>query len=135
MDDELEDYWKAIRPRLKGGRHCKARLVGQVFGRLTVISQEGTDKHGATLWKCLCACGKEKVIPRGSLKSGRVKSCGCLLEEYQREPKGHLLDRSEFKRQRQAIRAREEIKAREDQLLYDRLDAIAADGFSGGDDS
>lgn len=65
-------------------------MLGQVFGRLRVVEAAGSDKHGATLWKCICDCGNEKVVPRGALKSGRVKSCGCLLEEYKRSPKAHL---------------------------------------------
>lgn len=87
---ELEACWRDIRPRLKGGRACRARLLGAVFGRLKVVEAAGSDKHGATLWKCVCECGKEKIASRGALKSGRVKSCGCLLEEYKRSPKAHL---------------------------------------------
>lgn len=89
-DLELEACWKAVRPRLKGGRSCRAMLVGKVFGRLRVVAAAGTDKHGATLWRCICECGQEKVVQRGALKGGRVKSCGCLLEEYKRAPKAHL---------------------------------------------
>lgn len=90
-DDRLEDCWKDIHPRQRGGRTWKVRLLGQVFGRLLVIQEAGTDKHGASLWLCRCTCGKEKVVQRGALKSGRVKSCGCLLAEYKKAPKSHLL--------------------------------------------
>ncbi len=86
---ELEAYWSALQPRLKGGKSCKARLLGQVFGRLRVVSQEGSDKHGATLWRCICTCGNEKVARRGDLKRGLVKSCGCLLAEYRLAPNPH----------------------------------------------
>lgn len=87
---DLEGDWKAIRPRRRGGRAHKALMVGHIFGRLTVVAGAGSDRHGASLWRCKCVCGKEKVVPRGALKSGRVKSCGCLLSEYKRAPKVHL---------------------------------------------
>lgn len=92
-DLELEECWKAIRPRVKGGRAQRSRLIGEVFGRLQVIAAAGSDKHGSTLWRCLCTCGTVKIIPRGALKTGRVKSCGCLLAEYKKQAKVHLLNR------------------------------------------
>lgn len=33
-------------------------------------------------WRCLCACGKEKVIYENNIKSGTSKSCGCLTAEW-----------------------------------------------------
>jgi hypothetical protein len=51
-------------------------LTGQVFGRLTVMNLYGSNK--TTIWSCKCECGNYVVIPRGSLISGRTKSCGCL---------------------------------------------------------
>lgn len=68
-------------------------LIGKVFGRLTVIERAGSDKHGASTWLCRCQCGNEKVVQRGALNQGRVKSCGCLLAEYRSKPKEHLKPR------------------------------------------
>ena len=50
-------------------------LVGQRFGRLTVISAQSKKCD------CLCECGKPKSTTRGHLLTGRVKSCGCLRDE------------------------------------------------------
>lgn len=47
-------------------------LAGKTFGRLTVVSYE---RPG---WKCRCSCGVEKVVGGYDLRSGKVKSCGCL---------------------------------------------------------
>lgn len=49
-------------------------LTGMKFGKLTVIkrSAESCD------WLCQCECGKTKLAKSNSLKSGRIKSCGCL---------------------------------------------------------
>ena len=56
-------------------------LVGQKFGRLTVIKRMGNDKYRNSRWLCLCECGKEKIIRGSHLKSGDIKSCGCLQKE------------------------------------------------------
>lgn len=55
--------------------------LGDKFGRLTVISYEGSDRHSKTIVKCACECGNEKIIGSSSLKSGNTKSCGCLASE------------------------------------------------------
>lgn len=52
-------------------------LVGLTFGRLTVISRWGTDRHGRSTWRCRCKCGKECTVPAGNLRRGNSKSCGC----------------------------------------------------------
>ena len=57
-------------------------LIGQKFGRLTVIkraddyiSPKGQHK---TRWLCRCECGNEKIVAGGDLTSGNTQSCGCL---------------------------------------------------------
>lgn len=66
---------------LKGKRFMGADLSGQQCNRLTVISLAGKDRQNKPVWKCRCACGKEKNIRAKSLKSGNIKSCGCLAIE------------------------------------------------------
>jgi len=58
-------------------------LTGQKFGRLTVIKRVENDKWGAAYWLCKCNCelGKEFVVRGGHLRSGMVRSCGCLRIE------------------------------------------------------
>ena len=59
-------------------------LEGQRFGRLVVIEVVG--KQGCeTTWFCRCDCGETKIATGGNLRSGRTKSCGCLLSEKSRE--------------------------------------------------
>ena len=53
-------------------------LTGQRFGRLTVIERAGSDKHKRAMWKCQCDCGKCFITYSGNLRTGSVKSCGCL---------------------------------------------------------
>lgn len=52
-------------------------LTGKRFSNLEVISENGTNKHGAHMWKCLCDCGSVIICPTQNLTSGNTKSCGC----------------------------------------------------------
>lgn len=50
-------------------------LTGLKEGMLTAIEDVGY-KGGKRLWKCLCDCGKETIIP--SARFGLTLSCGCI---------------------------------------------------------
>lgn len=56
-------------------------LTGDKFGHFTVIERAGTNKYGNALWRCLCDCGKVKILPGGKLTSGRSTNCGCKTTE------------------------------------------------------
>lgn len=58
-------------------------LEDKVFGRLTVIRQNGVDKHFKRRWLCKCECGSTVTITGVYLKNGDTKSCGCYAT-YQR---------------------------------------------------
>ena len=58
----------------------KIDLIGQVFGRLTVLEDVGRG-GGGVLWKCLCDCGNTVEVKSYSLQSSVTKSCGCLHKE------------------------------------------------------
>lgn len=53
-------------------------LTGQTFNNLTVIERTENTKGGNARWKCKCYCGKETIVSASNLKTGAVKSCGCL---------------------------------------------------------
>lgn len=53
-------------------------MTGEVYGLYTVGDFSGRNKHGDSLWKCVCKCGSETIINRCNLVSGNSKSCGCL---------------------------------------------------------
>ena len=57
----------------------KEDLINKQFGKLTVIEYNHTNKNYRSYWLCKCECGKEKIINRHSLISGRSKSCGCEI--------------------------------------------------------
>ena len=51
------------------------------MNRLTILKEVGITKHRKTLVLCKCECGNEKVVVLSGIKSGRIKSCGCLQKE------------------------------------------------------
>lgn len=55
----------------------KENLIGKTFGRLTVIEYDSDSDQ----WKCRCSCGNLNYVRSINLKSGSVKSCGCLHKE------------------------------------------------------
>jgi hypothetical protein len=55
-------------------------LIGQTFGRLTVLSQ-APFQGGRSQWHCVCECGAEKIVNSNLLRRGRTQSCGCLNQE------------------------------------------------------
>ena len=59
----------------------KIDLRGQKFGKLTVLRENGRDKHNNVLWLCRCECGKEIVVRGGDLRSEKTTSCGCYRRE------------------------------------------------------
>jgi hypothetical protein len=68
-----------------GNRFCCEDLTGKRFGKLLVKKFSYQNKERAYYWECRCDCGNN-IVARGShLKSGFVRSCGCLVEETQLE--------------------------------------------------
>lgn len=62
----------------------KVNLVGQKFGRLTVLKEAGRNKYLDVKWLSICVCGNEKISLGYQLTSGNTKSCGCLHLEQAR---------------------------------------------------
>lgn len=60
-------------------------IHGKKFGRLTVLSYEGTNNDHKALWKCVCDCGNECIVTGKDLRNGRIKSCGCFRKEVTRK--------------------------------------------------
>ena len=60
-----------------------ANLIGLKFDKLTVIERGKNLSNGKATWICVCDCGKrkEKSVTTSDLRSGKVKSCGCLYKE------------------------------------------------------
>lgn len=57
-------------------------LAGQRFGRLVVTSLAHGGLHA--YWLALCDCGRSVTVRGTHLKSGSVRSCGCLIRDTSR---------------------------------------------------
>lgn len=59
--------------------------IGNKYGKLTVIDEAKSvrysDGHVYSKWKCLCDCGNIVEVLGNNLRSGNVKSCGCLVSK------------------------------------------------------
>lgn len=62
-------------------------ITGKKFGKLTAIkldhvvckyTPKGGIKCSRHFWFCKCECGNTKIVEKGNLIKGTVKSCGCL---------------------------------------------------------
>ena len=52
-------------------------LTGNRYNNLVVLEKSRSEK-GVVIWKCICDCGNITYVRGQNLKSGAVKSCGCL---------------------------------------------------------
>jgi hypothetical protein len=69
---------------LKSARKDFSISVGDRFGRLTILEDLGTIRHGRgrRAWLCKCDCGSPpRSILQSTLKCGDALSCGCYGEE------------------------------------------------------
>jgi len=80
-------------------------LVGETFGRLTVIeratppvSRVGRVNKNPSYWKCRCQCGAITFKWGHNLTTGKSKSCGCYrdhvlskrtADDYRKRKKRH----------------------------------------------
>ena len=60
---------------------AKEIVMGNVYGRLTVISNPFKIGARRGLVQCRCACGREKVVATADLRREHIRSCGCLRDE------------------------------------------------------
>ena len=61
------------------------KLIGQVFGRLTITGIDPVDKRHLKVI-CHCACGRDVTIRWDVIRRGQV-SCGCFREDFLKDAK------------------------------------------------
>lgn len=60
---------------------AKLNLIGQKFGKLTVIEETPDRKNNSVVWKCKCDCGNEIKLSTKELRSDGIQKCRiCGLE-------------------------------------------------------
>jgi hypothetical protein len=65
--------------------------IGDKYGKLIVIEETDKRYQRSRLWKCKCECGKIVFTTSYNLKSGRKRSCGCLIVDTARKIKQSLV--------------------------------------------
>jgi hypothetical protein len=56
-------------------------ITGQRFERLLVIERVPGNIAGHARWLCQCDCGSKCIVLACNLRSGDIRSCGCLKRE------------------------------------------------------
>ena len=56
-------------------------LVGQRFGRLSVLREEPQGPRYERRYQCRCDCGQTRSVLQQHLRRGNTQSCGCLGRE------------------------------------------------------
>lgn len=86
---------KEYSERTRKEQEKRNKQIGQVYGGIKVLEySHQTNKR--FFYKCLCHCGKTKIMDLYSIRSGMTRSCGCL----KKGPREHLKktsDKSEKK--------------------------------------
>ena len=58
----------------------KYHLIGKRFGKLVVIKELPTNKHGEVVWLCNCDCGNTHIATSYNLTRGRTTQCrNCMF--------------------------------------------------------
>ncbi|MEK7178579.1 MAG: hypothetical protein AAB721_02915 [Patescibacteria group bacterium] len=73
---------------LAAGRLCmraarRTFVVGQKFGRLTLVERIAGSRSVPARWRVRCDCGAEKMLCANNI--GKTKSCGCYRIETSRQ--------------------------------------------------
>lgn len=58
----------------------KLDMIGHRYGQLVVMADSLRTTRLTRFCICKCDCGNEKHIRAGDLRSGRAKSCGCMIK-------------------------------------------------------
>lgn len=57
-------------------------IKGDKFSKLTVVGfSHINEKKRTAIWDCICECGKHTKASGTNLRSGMVRSCGCLRKD------------------------------------------------------
>lgn len=99
------------------------KRLGEHFGRLEIVGYKYANygkSHAKHFCVCRCACGGEVVTLYQHLKSGKVKSCGCMMTE--RKARGRMHDAAYLaeveKRKQERSRLREAREEKKRVLAY-----------------
>lgn len=96
--------------------------VGVRYGRLIAIERVANGASWKARWLCRCDCGSETIVTAGNLKTGAVRSCGCLRREMTNKPEGVAARNSVISTYRHSARTRGHVWS----LTDDEFDTITS---------
>ena len=70
-----------------GKRLIEKDILNKRYGHLLVKQLVKRNEHGQLIVQVVCDCGKEKELLFNNIKSGLVKSCGCMGNNKHRRSK------------------------------------------------
>ena len=59
-------------------------IIGQKFGKLTVLEELERTRRGQRKYRCICDCGNENIVIGANLLYGKVISCGCEMKFFEK---------------------------------------------------
>jgi hypothetical protein len=68
-------------PRHHGAHGAAGRRAGPGLRPADVLGDLPERNRGGRVFRCRCACGRETAARAVELRQGKVRSCGCLLDE------------------------------------------------------
>jgi hypothetical protein len=83
--------------------------AGEKYGHLTILSSIKKNKRGRAIWECQCDCGRKHQTLYESLRSGKVRSCGCTKNNhvaYNKKPHGESSFQQTFAAYKKAASSR-----------------------------
>lgn len=66
----------AVKSSKENGKKKAANLIGQKFGKLTVLRKTDQRRNTYVVWECQCDCGNISYVTTRNLTGGNTKSCG-----------------------------------------------------------
>lgn len=66
-----------LKQMMKERREKLTVLIGKTIGKITILSEAGSNNRGDLLVNCSCSCGTNFVKEAKEIKKGKIKSCGC----------------------------------------------------------
>lgn len=99
------------------------KQIGDRYGRLVVSEIHSKIRIKNTshlLVKCICDCGKTKIVRKSTLANGDAKSCGCLKKEIENKSPGLAASKIAYAnlRERVKIKNKEEFDISFEDFIY-----------------
>ena len=72
-------YWPGDRLQQQKNPNCgcSKSLIGEKFGKLTVLKEVGRSSTRDIIWECQCDCGTKLFLTTHALRDKRTIGCGC----------------------------------------------------------